>query len=482
MRYKRTPGKFCVESMLKSQTTPPPFTAKRFLMERGLYGFDRFPRIKTNGMLKILKIRVNLFHPPTPRSIPRTFEKLPSLMKPTVNNETNYRWYILALAALTHTLCVAMPVMCLPVLFKEISEELGLSLVQIGLVWGIAALPGMVAGLAGGGIGDRFGPRRTLSVVCVLAGAAGALRGTAGSFATFGATIVLFGFLSPIIPMNVHKTCGVWFSKRQLGLANGVVSMGMALGFMASSLLSATILSPWLGGWRNVLFFYGVISVGVGLLWRTTRPAPQDTGGQARDAAARSFWQNLVHVGKIRNVWLLGIALLGIGGCIQGTLGYLPLYLRGLGWTETLADSAAGSFHFASMLFVIPLALLSDRLGSRKKLLQAAALIIAMGVGLLSIAGGALVWAAILLAGMVRDGFMAIYMTMVIETEGVGGVYAGTATGLAFSFSGLGSLLAPPLGNSMAEAIAPGFPFLFWATLAAGGWLALYFTREKARV
>ena len=28
------------------------------------------------------------------------------------------------------------------------------------------------------------------------------------------------------------------------------------------------------------------------------------------------------------------LALLGIGGCIQGTLGYLPLYLRGQGWAE----------------------------------------------------------------------------------------------------------------------------------------------------
>ena len=85
-----------------------------------------------------------------------------------------------------------------------------------------------------------------------LVGAAGALRGTSGDLVTLGATVILFGLLSSMIPMNVHKTCGTWFSQRQLGLANGVVSMGMAMGFTLGSLVSATLMSPWLGGGKMV--------------------------------------------------------------------------------------------------------------------------------------------------------------------------------------------------------------------------------------
>jgi MFS family permease len=369
----------------------------------------------------------------------------------TTDKET-YKWYVLALAALTHTFCAAIPVMCLPVLFKDISEDLGLSLVQIGLVWGFVGLPGVATGLLGGDIGDRFGPRRTLSVICVLAGMVGALRGLSNSFFTLSMTILVFSTIMPIIPMNVHKTCGVWFSKRQLGLANGVVSMGMALGFMAGTMFSATILSPWLGGWRNVLFFYGAISILIGLLWRATRPAPRDVTGRTDQVAKRSFRENLSHVGKLRDVWLLGLYLLGVQGCIQGALGYLPLYLRGLGWVEAAADSAAGSFHLASMVFVIPLAFAND----------------------------VFKWTAIILAGIVRDGSMAIFMTLLIETDGVGVAYASTASGLVLSLSALGKLIAPPLGNGLAELISPGSPFVFWAALAAGGWLGLYFVRESA--
>ena len=164
------------------------------------------------------------------------------------SDRPSYRWYVLALAALTHTFAVAIPSMCMPVLFKEISVDLGLNLVQVGVVWGLAALPGIVTGLAGGSIGDRFGAKRTLMIVCLLSGAAGALRGLSDGYLSLAITIFLSGFLFPAIPMNVHKICSIWFSGRQLGLANGVVSTGMALGFMITSVLSATVLSPLLGG------------------------------------------------------------------------------------------------------------------------------------------------------------------------------------------------------------------------------------------
>ncbi len=45
-------------------------------------------------------------------------------------------------------------------------------------------------------------------------------------------------------------------------------------------------------------------------------------------------------------------------------------------------------------------------------------------------------------------------------------------------FSGLGNLLAPPLGNSLAT-IAPGLPFLFWALMTVAGLVGLYSAKEQ---
>ncbi len=391
---------------------------------------------------------------------------------------SNYRWYILTLSALTFALVFAIPMMSMPVLFKEISEDLNLSLFQIGTVWGIAPLGGMFVVLIGGFLGDRFGVKRVLGVACFLAGLAGALRGLSGSFTTLAATMFLFGLLSSVLLPVLTKTLGIWFPRRQLGLANGVVSTGMAAGFTVGAMISATILSPLLGGWRNVLPLYGAISIVISVLWLLTRSAPDQVESSASYATTMPFRQTLSHVVRIRAVWLLGFILVGQIGCVRGMLGYLPLYLRKIGWTAASADGALAAFHMTSMMGAIPLALLSDRLGSRKVVLFAATLMTAVGVGLLSVAGGPMVWASVIIAGIVRDGFMGILMTMIIETDGVGVTYAGTAIGLVLTLSRLISFTSPPLGNSLAD-VNLALPFIFWAALGAVALVSFYFIKER---
>ena len=100
----------------------------------------------------------------------------------SANGNSRYKWNVLAIAALTHTFAVAMPRICIPVLFQEISGDLGLSLVERGWIWGIVALGGILTVLPGGLLGDRFGVKRVLVVACFLGGIAGALRGTSDDF------------------------------------------------------------------------------------------------------------------------------------------------------------------------------------------------------------------------------------------------------------------------------------------------------------
>jgi cyanate permease len=299
------------------------------------------------------------------------------------------------------------------------------------------------------------------------------------TFAALVSSVFLSGLVSAMIPMNLHKACGVWFSGKRLGLANGVVAAGMAFGFMTSSLISATVLSPWLGGWRHVLFFYGGVAVAMSVPWALTRDGPREGESPSQAGPTASMRSALSHVARLRSVWLLGVFILGVGGCIQGMLGYLPSYLREIGWAAPRADAALASFHAISLALVFPLALLSDRLGSRKRFLAAAALMIGVGVGLLAVAEGGIVWIAVLLAGAVRDGFMAIYMTTVTEVQDVGVAYAGTAMGLALTLSRAGGLLAPPIGNSLAS-YDLRLPFLFWAAMALLSLAALVGVQDRA--
>jgi len=388
--------------------------------------------------------------------------------------------YVLVLSGLTATLAVAAPTMAMPVLFSELAESLGLTLVQIGAVWGLASFAGLFASLAGGMIGDRFGTKRTLIVSCLLLGVAGASRGLSNSLFSLSVTVLLTGALTAVIPILLHKVCALWFTGRRLGMANAVVSGGMALGFMLGSLVSATFLSPWLGGWRHVLFFYGGLGVLMSVPWAFSRTSPRESSGSGHIAHRPSLRRSLADVLRLRSVWILGLALFGVGGAVQGLLGYLPLYLRGIEWPAARADAALSSFHAMSLLAVFPLAMLSDRIGSRRKLLAAAALTIACGIGLLSVVDGALVWLAVLTAGTVRDGFMAVFMTAVTELDRLGAESVGTALGLCMTLSRIGTLVAPPLGNALA-AYGPRLPFVLWCGMALFGFGALWMLGRSSR-
>jgi ACS family glucarate transporter-like MFS transporter len=389
-----------------------------------------------------------------------------------------YKWYILSLVVLTNILVIAMPSMGMSVMAKEISQDLGLNLVQVGVVWGVGSLPAILTNLIGGAVGDKVGAKRVLILSTLLAGLLGAARGLAFDFISMIGVVILLGSVIPFVIMNGLKTIGQWFPSHQLGLANGLFSAGMGLGFLLGAFFSATTFSPLLGGWRNVLIVYGLAGALLSIAWQTTRTVPLQHPTSRPKLSLRAA---VFHVARLKNIWLLGLMLFGIGGCIQGVIGYLPLYLRGLDWEPIQADGALSAFHTMSTIFVLPIALWSDRLRSRKRLLFSACLMVGIGAGLLSFASGNLIWLAVLLTGFARDGIMAVFTTMVYETEGVDLIYAGTAIGLTMAIGGLGSVLAPPLGNSLAV-LWPGAPFALWSGLALGGIICLSMVKGEKPV
>ncbi|MCK4368764.1 MAG: MFS transporter, partial [Dehalococcoidales bacterium] len=370
---------------------------------------------------------------------------------------SNYRWYVLSLAALTFTFVCAAPIVCMSVLFKEISDDLGLSLVQVGTIWGMPNFAALFVVFLGGLMADRFGARRVLGTACLLAGLAGAMRGLTGDFISLAVVTFFVGLSTWIIPASVFKTTATWFSGRRLVVANGVVSTGMGLGFTVGAMISATVLSPLLGGWENVLFLYGGVSFMVGLLWFfTVRESEQP--GSAGSGGGVPLRQSIANVFPNRAIWLIGLTLLGYAACVQGMIGYLPTYLRDMGWTAASADGTLAAFNGISTLGAIPLALLSQKLGLRKVILFPVLFITMVGIALLPVVNDAMVWVLMIMVGVARDGFFAICLTMSTETKGIGVLYAGTAMGLAQTIVNVGNVISPPLGNSLAGA-DPGFPF-----------------------
>ena len=389
---------------------------------------------------------------------------------------TATKWGILILGGLTNTVVVAVQSMSLAVLLPEISVDLNLSLVQAGLIWGIGSLSTIFSSIFAGILVDQLGPKRTIIIGCLSAGLLGASRGLSNNYTMLMVTIFLLGLCLPLITISNVKNTRIWFEEKEVGLANGVVSLGMALGFFIGSNVSATYISPWVGSWRNVFFLYGLIALVMLIPWLISPSAPASSMTPLKSAQKFSLNQ-FKHVIKIRDLWLIGLALLAYNGGVQGLLGYLPLYLRNLGWHEISADSAASIFHLASMLCVIPMTYIADRLGTGKKMAIYAAALTTLGIGSLYFLDSGAIWAAIILAGLSRDGLMALLITLALKTKGVGTTYPGIATGFVIIFAGIGSMVSPPLGNQMAD-LTPSTPFLFWGVLCLVSVICIVLTRN----
>ena len=392
------------------------------------------------------------------------------------STQSKTKWLILGLSVITNAIIMAMPAMAMSVLFEEIAADLGLTLVQVGTLWGIGSLPTIATTLLSGFIIDRVGPKRIILIGSLVSSLFLVLRGVSVNFTMLLLTVVFTGILMPLVSMSNLKLARTWFPPKQMGLASGFLSMGMALGFLIGSMISATLLSPWLGGWRNVFYFFGAISVLLSLFWlfipAHAPNAPANAVGQSLSIGAA-----IKRVASIRTVWLLGLAGLSVSAVVQSMLGYLPLFLRGQGWVDVQADGALATFHAVSLACSLPLAFLSDRVRQRKHVLLFMASMIVLGIGMLSFVKGGWVWVAVIIAGFVRDGYMAVFLSMVMDAKGVGAAFAATAAGFTFLFSSLGQFVWPIVGNSLAERGA-GLPFVFWAGLGVLGLVAIALIKE----
>lgn len=383
--------------------------------------------------------------------------------------ESSYRWIILGMVALTGFLAMGFQITAISVLLNEIANDLELSIFQTGVVLGMTALMGIFTAIISGPIIDSLGMARSIAAICLLVGISGALRGISNGFATLLFFSFLFGVFQPVVPVNLLKINRLWFRKDQLGLASGLMSSGFALGLMLGARLSASVLSPAFGGWQYVLVLLGTATVLLGIFWWVIYP--QNESGLSNKFDIFVLFNQVADVAKFRALWVLGGAGLGITALMRGVVGYVPIYLRDQGWSAVDADSMVAVFFLASLLCVIPLSTVSDRITSRRTVIMFAIFMLTLGTSLLFVIKVSYlnVMVAMILAGCGFDAFMAIQGAMITEVEGIGASSMGAAIGLALTIRNIGPAIGPPVGNAFA-AVGVTAPFLVWA---AFGCLAL---------
>ncbi len=167
----------------------------------------------------------------------------------------------------------------------QISKDLGLTNTQLGWLFSVFTLAYGLFEVPGGWMGDRFGPRRTLTRIVVWWSAFTTLTGVVRSYWALLTCRLLFGAGEAGAYPNSSCTISRWFPFAERGRAQGIVWTASRLGAACSPLIVIPLQRAL--GWRPVFYILGVI----GILWSASwyfwaRDWPKEKSGVSPEELA----------------------------------------------------------------------------------------------------------------------------------------------------------------------------------------------------
>ena len=370
-------------------------------------------------------------------------------------------------ATLASILCAAIVVSLnvgkLPPALPALREEFALDLVAASLLVSFFQLAGMLLGLFGGMLADRFGPRRVMRAGLAIAAAGSAM----GALAP-GATMLLAsraiestGFILTVLPgpALLARTTPAARLRGTMGAWSAYMPAGMTIALAATPFVLQSV--GWRAAWWAIAAASVVMFVAIG---RTVAP---DAAGRVPDGAFALVRDTL----RSPRPWVLA----GAFGCYaaqwMGVFGFLPTLYSDAGVALTAAGALTAFGVAINVAGNLASGVLLQRGVPRATLLAVAAASMFAGAWLCFGSGApfAVRYAGVLLfsavGGLIPGTLFASTAAYAPHPRAVG-----TTTGLMQQGSTLGQFLSPPLIAAVHGA-SGGWHNTWWATgaLAAGG-------------
>jgi len=342
--------------------------------------------------------------------------------------------------------------------------DLKLTNTQLGLVFSAFAIPYAIFQLIGGWVGDKFGPRLTLSLCCALVGVSTILTGAAQGFVSLFALRVALGFGEGAAFPTATRAMSRWTPVRSWGFAQGITHSFARLGNAITPPIMAVLLL--FISWRGSFVVLGLASFVWLFVWAGYfRNEPEDHPAiTAADLAALPV-RNSANT-EVIPWWLLARRILPVtmvdfcyGWTLWLFLSWLPQYfLHSFSLDMKKSAIFASSVFFAGVIGDTLGGIVTDRIlirtGSVKKarstmvsvcmLLSLAALLPLLFTHDLTVSVVCLS-AGFFFAEMTIGPMWAIPMD-------VAGEFAGTASGMMNTGSALAALVSPIIGGWLIDA------------------------------
>jgi len=361
-------------------------------------------------------------------------------------------------------------------LVEAIRADLDISYAAIGSVMGAWQLVYIGAALPAGMLLDRLGARLALFLGIALIAASAVGRAYATGYWSLLGAVMLFGLGGPIISSGAPKVVTDVFAGSSRGLAMGIYMTGPTLGGVAALTLPHAVLMPAFDqDWRAVLLLWGALAAAATLSWVALASfAGPRTPGFLRIEDGSTLPGGLPVIRRLLKLPAVRIVLaMGVGAFLMnhGLSNWLPELLRDGGMSAT----AAGNWAALPMLvgavgsLIIPRLATPDR---RYGILLALCVAAAAASLALLVVDPRVLPVALVLQGLVRASLMTVLILTLMELPGMDARYAGTASGLFFTFAEVGGVLGP-LGLGVLYDLTGGFDAGLYALTAVAAAMAL---------
>nr|WP_242540299.1 MFS transporter [Trinickia mobilis] len=373
-----------------------------------------------------------------------------------------------------------------------IRHEMGLTSVELGLVFSAFAYPYAVMQIVGGWLSDKFGPKLVLTVLSVIWGAATFATGFAGSVTMLVALRFALGIGEGGAFPTATRAFTYWMPVAERGFAQGITHSFARLGGAVTPPLVLAVVA--VGGWRDAFLLLGVASLAWTVLYlcvftnspeQNRRCTPEETaeigyrkGDCDRAKHTATPWRKLV-----RRMWLVTFVDFCYGWMLWVYLTWLPSYLK---------ESRGFDLKQLALFTALPLlaGVIGDTLGgvvSDKIFKATGKLRFARCVVLVTGLGGSLAFLLPMVSA--ADPIMAVVFlsasfffleitnpvlwTLPLD---IAGKYAGTAGGMMNTGFGVAGMLSPVVFGYLIERTGSyNVPFTISAGLLAVGLVAALF-------
>ncbi len=379
-----------------------------------------------------------------------------------------------------------------------IRTEMGLSNLELGLVFSAFAYPYTAMQILGGWLADKFGPRKVLVVLSLIWGLATLLTGFVGSLATLLILRFALGFGEGGAFPTTTRAFTSWIPITQRGFAQGITHSFARLGGAVTPPLVVFIML--LSGWRESFLVMGVVS----LVWTavylwvfrdTPEGHPRVTSEELAEinkdrvikqkTGSPTPWKRL-----IKGMWKVTFVDFCYGWSLWVFLTWLPSYLK---------DARGFDMKQLALFTALPLlaGVVGDTLGGvvSDKLLKATGNIRFARVSVIVVGmGGALAFmvpmitakdphtavALLSLSFFFLELTNAVLWTLPID---IAGDYAGTASGMMNTGFGLAGMISPVAFGFLIQNTGSYYlPFMLSAALLGVGVIVALFINPNHTV